>query len=298
MFLPSAPVEAVATNPRILLVISKPKIGKTPIAALVPNSLLINLEGRRADFVTAMKMDANSVSDIAQIGSLIIKAGRPYQTLIVDTTSALEEMCIPYGETLYANTGQGKNWFARGTDGKILIGADGLQVPGEGRLKYGGLLNMPDGQGYGWLREAFFKIIAYLETLAPQLILMGHIKDIMLDKNSSNVSSIEVDLFGKTKGILARKCDAMGYMYRKGNQNIISFKSNDEQACGTTSHHLSGKEIVISQMDKTTGKITAFWDRIYLPVGAAAPLDASEEPELLEDATAAPEETTPLAVAA
>ena len=98
--------------------------------------------------------------------------------------------------------------------------------------------------------------------------------------------------------ILARKCDAMGYMYRKGTQNIISFKTNDEQACGTTAHHLSGKDIVISQMDKNTGKITAFWDRIYLPAGAAAPLDASEQPELLVDATAAPESTQSLAVAA
>ena len=56
--------------------------------------------------------------------------------------------------------------------------------------------------------------------------------------------------------------DAIGYLYRKGNQNILSFKTTDDVACGARPQHLSNQEIVLTERDEN-GKLIAHWDRIY-----------------------------------
>ena len=85
----------------------------------------------------------------------------------------------------------------------------------------------------------------------------------MLEKNGSEFNASELDLTGKIKRITASNSDAIGYMFRKGNQNIVSFKTSDEVACGARCPHLTNKEIVISEMDPETGKFTSYWDRIF-----------------------------------
>ena len=52
-------------------------------------------------------------------------------------------------------------------------------------------------------------------------------------------------------------------MFRKGNQNSLSFKTSDEVACWARPPHLTNKEIVISEIDEKTGELTTFWDSIY-----------------------------------
>lgn len=39
------------------------------------------------------------------------------------------------------------------------------------------ILKLPQGAGYFWLREAFFSVLNYIDTLAEHVILAGHIKD-------------------------------------------------------------------------------------------------------------------------
>ena len=52
-------------------------------------------------------------------------------------------------------------------------------------------------------------------------------------------------------------------MFRKGNQNILSFKTTDEVSCGARSPHLSNQEIVVSEFIEETGEIKTYWDRIF-----------------------------------
>ena len=67
----------------------------------------------------------------------------------------------------------------------------------------------------------------------------------------------------KIKRILSSQSDAIGYMYRKsGNQNILSFATKDDVACGARPQHLRNAEIVISEMTDT-GLVT-HWDKIYI----------------------------------
>lgn len=244
LVLPTKPVKASTKNPKNLIIFSKPKVGKTSLLAQLPDNLIIDLE-KGSDYVDAMKLAASSIAGIKKIGDAVVAAGYPYKYITLDTITALEAMCIPYAEELYSKSSMGKKWFT------------------EGKPKYGSLLNLANGAGYPWLRQAFEKVIAYVSTLAPHIILVGHVKDTMLEKNGSEFTSSELDLTGKIKRITASNSDAIGYMYRKGNQNILSFKTTDEVACGARPPHLTNKEIVISEIDEKTGELTTFWDSIY-----------------------------------
>jgi AAA domain len=241
--LPRGKVMAAQQSPKNLIVFSKPKVGKTSLFAQLPDCLILDLE-HGTDYVDAMKIKASSVEEIKDIGSAIAAEGHPYKYIAVDTITALEEMCIPYAELLYSRTSMGANWFT-----KL-------------KPQYGSILNMPNGAGYPYLREAFTKIIEYIKTWAPRVILIGHIKDILLDKNGTDFNAMDLDLTGKLKRITSSQSDAIGYLYRKGNQNILSFKTTDEVACGARPEHLRNQEIVISEM--TDKGIVSHWDKVYI----------------------------------
>lgn len=242
--LPTKKVSAETKSPKNLIIFSKPKVGKTTLLSELENCLILDLEDG-TDYVDAMKIKAKSVEDIRAIGKAIKEAGYPYKYVAVDTITALEEMCIPFAEDLYAKSSMGKNWF---TDGKP---------------KYGNILNMPNGAGYPWLREAFTKVVDYIKTWAPRVILVGHVKDVLLDKNGSEVNALDLDLTGKLKRITSSQSDAIGYLYRKGNKNFLSFKTSDEISCGARPEHLRNQEIVLSELNEDN-TITINWNNIYI----------------------------------
>jgi energy-coupling factor transporter ATP-binding protein EcfA2 len=231
--LPTKIVKATTKSPKNMIIFSKPKVGKTTLLAQLDNCLIIDLENG-TDYVDAMKVKANSVADIAKIGKAITDAGKPYKFIAIDTITALEEMCIPYAEELYSKSAMGKSWFTKG------------------KAEYGSILNMANGAGYPWLRQAFEKILGYIKTLAT-----------LLEKNGAEFNSLDLDLTGKLKRITTSNSDAIGYLYRKGNQNILSFKTNDEIACGARPEHLRNAEIVVSEVN-ADGSITTSWDKVFI----------------------------------
>ena len=235
LILPTKPIKAILKNPKDLIIFSKPKAGKTSLFASLEDCLIIDTE-EGSDYVDAMKVKVSNINDIRELGQAIIEAGNPYKFIAIDTITKLEELCIPYAEEIYSKTPMGKNW---NTDGK---------------KKYGNILGLPNGGGYFFLRQAFDKVIAYIKSLAPHIILSGHVKDTILEKNGIEVNALDLDLTGKLKRITASNSDAIGYLFRKGNQNILSFKTKDEVSSGARPEHLRGKDIVISELQDDGSK--------------------------------------------
>lgn len=255
--LPMELVPASSKSPRNLIIISKPKVGKTSNLAQLPNSLLLDLE-KGSDFVDARKLQAKNMAEIKEIGDAIKAAEYPYQYIIIDTGTALEEMCIPYAEQLYSQKAVGKNWFKK--DPKKPKQYSKLS----GKKQYGNILNLPKGAGYVYLREAMVKTIEYIKGWAPRVIICAHIKDVLLDKQGSEFTVGDIDLTGKIKRIITSQSDAIGFMYRgKNNENILSFVTNDDVICGARPAHLRNKEIVISKLlDDDT--LETYWDRVFI----------------------------------
>jgi len=244
LVLPTATVKAVIKSPKNLIIFSKPKTGKTTLLSQLPNCLLIDLEGG-SDYVDAMKIKANNIKELMDIEAAIIKAGKPYKYIALDTITALEDMCIPYAEHLYSLSPMGSNWKTTG------------------KAKHGSILNLANGAGYPWLRQAFNDMTTRIKNLAPHIILCGHVKDTLLSKNGNDFSSLDLNLTGKLKDITTSKSDAIGYLVRKDDKNILSFKTQDDILCGARPEHLRNKEIIISETLED-GTIISHWNEIFI----------------------------------
>jgi hypothetical protein len=235
--LPSKKVKADRVNPKRLVIYSKPKTGKTTAFAGLDNNLLIDLEDG-SDYVDALKIKCSSLKELLAVGKKVKDNGKPYKFITIDTVTALEEMVMPMAVEKYKNTPMGKNY-------------DGSNI-----------LTLPNGAGYLYIREAFFDVLKYIDGLADHIILSGHIKDKQVDDKGEMVMAANIDLTGKIKSLLCANADAIGYMFRKKNQVIINFKTNDEVTCGARPEHLRNAEIVISEVNDK-GKITTNWGEIY-----------------------------------
>jgi hypothetical protein len=235
--LPTKKIKADRVNPKRLIIYSKPKTGKTSAFAGLENNLILDLENG-ADYVDALKVKISSLQELLDAGKAIKEAGKPYTYVTIDTVTALEDMVMPLAIKLYKQTSMGKNY-------------DGDNV-----------LSLPNGAGYLYLRQAFFQVLDFIDTLAPHIILSGHIKDKQVDDKGEMVMAANIDLTGKIKSLICANADAIGYMFRKGNQTILSFKTIGEVTCGARPEHLRNEEIVISEMNDK-GELIIHWDKVY-----------------------------------
>lgn len=242
--LPKEKVKAKVENPRFLIIFGKPKAGKTTLASKLDNNLIIDLEGG-SEFLEALAVQARSVKDLGEIANAIreeIKSTgkKPYKYITLDNASRLEEICLSYAATLYRQTPIGKNY--QGNDVRTL----------------------PNGSGYMYLQQAVRKVIDMFRDLCDNFILIGHLKDKMINKEGEELSEMSLDLVGKLANIICGEADAVGYVYRKKNETHISFEGGDNSVREARAPHLRGKNIVIAESDDDNN-IKVYWDKIYLP---------------------------------
>lgn len=242
--LPKEKVKAKVENPRFLIIFGKPKAGKTTLASKLDNNLIIDLEGG-SEFLEALAVQARSVKDLGDIANAIreeIKSTgkKPYKYITLDNASRLEEICLSYAATLYRQTPMGKNY----------LGND--------------IRTLPNGSGYMYLQQAVRKVIDMFRDLCDNFILIGHLKDKMINKEGEELSEMSLDLVGKLANIICGEADAVGYVYRKKNETHISFEGGDNSVREARAPHLRGKNIVIAESDENNN-IKVYWDKIYLP---------------------------------
>lgn len=242
IILPTQKVPASSTNPSFLILYGRPKSGKTSCLAQLDNNLIVDLEGGSI-FIDALAVQARSVNDLGEIAQAIRAKNSEvghnfYKHITIDNATRLEEICLPYAATLYRQTPIAKNW--KGTDVRTL----------------------PNGSGYFYIRQAVRKIIDVFRELCDEFILVGHVKDVQVDQNGEELSEMALDLVGKLSSIICGEADAVGYLYRKGNETHISFKGGDGTIKEARAPHLRGKDIVIATGNED-GTITTDWKQIY-----------------------------------
>ena len=232
-------------NPRFLILYGKPKSGKTTLVSQLENCLIIDLEGG-SEFLEALSVQARTINDLGEISRAIQEqitatGKKPYKYITIDNATRLEELCLGYAKTLYQLTPIGKSY--NGDDVRTL----------------------PNGGGYMYLRQAVRKVLDMFRNLTDNFILIGHVKEKMINKEGEELSEMALDLVGKLGDITCGEADAVGYIYRKKNETIISFEGGDGNTIREArAPHLRGKKIVIADSD-AENNVTVHWDRIYLP---------------------------------
>lgn len=246
-------------NPRRLFIFSHTKVGKTTLASMLPNNLIIDLEDG-TNYISGLAVNIKEIAgrtgtdELTVLGQVAKKlkeenkeAGKcVYDYITIDTATSLEDIASSYATKLYKASAQGKNF-----EGKDVV------------------RELAKGSGYLWLRVAFEKIYSQFDGLyGKALILNGHVKLTSLEKNGKELEAKDILLTGKLKGIVCQDADAIGYLYRNKdnpNETWISFKTNEEDlATGARPKHLRQQEFCILKYNPETDTFTDHWNKIFI----------------------------------
>lgn len=181
-------------EPKRLFIFSHTKVGKTKLAAELPNNLIADLEDGAenygAMFVNLVKLAVEKyggdiLAAFSEFRAAVVeantKAGKQvYDFLTIDTSSKLEKMAIALANINYRKSKIGKSF-------------EGDNILTE--LDYGG--------GYGWLRDAFTKLYNSCQALpSKSLIILGHVKTASINKNGKELQAKDIDLIGEALPML------------------------------------------------------------------------------------------------
>lgn len=252
--LPTERVKSTLNDPLCLTIYSQPKMGKTTLVSYLPNCLILDFEGG-SKYVDGMKIEVKDFKQLTDIGKEVIKAGRPYDFVVIDTLTALEDWCLWDATEFYMGTPQGKTFNVTPT---------GKAKP---RSQWEPVINLPNGAGYKFLRESFRRWMDKIMKLADRVILVGHIKDkFIVTKGGDEASALDLDLTGKIKQITTQHySDSIAYLSRDTDSNpVLNFQTSEEIACGSRSPHLKGKQIQIATYNEEKNELEDVrWDIIY-----------------------------------
>lgn len=290
MILPTEKVPAAYKSPRVLVLYSQPKAGKTTVLSQLPNSLLIDFE-RGTDHIDAVKVtivgliqpNANryAVTETEEVTAArhkrgeyyltevitALREGHTYKYLILDTLTSLEDLCKWDATEMYMNAPVGKK-FNRWSEEEVLESGNKLVFGAlKPRSQWKDVTTLGEGFGYRWLRDSYDKWIGYIKPLVPHLICTGHLKvSVMAGKKEKTDEVVEVkdlDLTGKIKSMTTQLiADATGYFYREGTKGYISFEASDTVKVGSRAAHLSDKKFLISEKLED-GTIKTYWENIF-----------------------------------
>lgn len=257
-------VKSKRTIPDTLLFSAKPKAGKTTQLSKLPNNLLISTEYNGADFITdidvidcigILSASAQDIKDLLttdvktkalDIGGIanpsdrvkalnlilraLIKLGKPYDYVSIDTLTQTDIDAEWAGTELYMDSLQGKSWNRQNTPG-----IPSTQWP---RLSYG----HPEYQsvieigqnGWRWSRTIMVDLLALSRQASKvSTIYVTHIKDKMLSKGDKGEVFIkDIALTGAVADIYSRNVSAIGSVYRDEEKLMISFKGNEDKTGG------------------------------------------------------------------
>ncbi len=284
LILPTGKIEPQLVDPRCLVIYSIPKCGKTTIEADLPGNLMLDLEGG-TDYIPAPKLkiiglkhDPYTLPETEEqkelrhkqgrfyLGEAItaLRGGHNYKFLTLDTATMLQDWCEYDATCMYMTNPTGVSWNRYDKDDQDRTGGRVIAGTLKPKNEWRAVTTMGKGYGYRWLVESYQKWVGYIQPLAPTLIINAHIKySQMTKKEGKEVEMKDLDLTGKLKGVTAGiMADAIGYLYRSGNQCFLSFKPTDEVICGSRIPHLEGKDILISEKLEN-GTIKTYWHNIF-----------------------------------
>ena len=244
--LPTKKQKPLDENPRFMVLFGRPKQGKTTLMAGLENNLIVDLEDG-TNYIEAMAVKANSINDLRQIRQAVIEAGKPYKYITIDTITVLEDLVNALALQLYRATPMGKH-FGLKADGTYDMNID--------------IKTLPNGAGYLYVRDAFFKVLDSFRGISEYLILVGHTKDKNINKEGKELSENSLDLSGKLERLVCSKADALGFIYREGNKTHVNFNGGGDSIVEARPSHLRGQDLIIMESDDD-GNLTYYWDKIF-----------------------------------
>ena len=270
LILPDEVEIAKATDPRDLVIISIPKMGKGCILGNLSkqaNGLVFDLEKGGYEYIDARKVSIypkESTTDLEAFDNYcawrdeLLKNKGKYQFLIIDGLSDLDRMSEIGGTMMYMNSVIGKNFNK--IDKKDP--RDDAPKYWPGHEKHKSVLTLADGAGYWWTRKWFLNQIESFREIAPYRIYAAHIVEKYIkDNGKEDVIGSEIALTGQLKRIFATKVTTLAKMVADEEKRYLNFEvQNDSIIAGSRAPKLKGKILISDLIDD---KVVTYWENIY-----------------------------------
>lgn len=267
--LPEEITEVKSKNPRDLVIISIPKMGKGTILGDFTkknNALVLDLEKGGYEFIPARKLSTytdqsttkwEAFQNYIAYRKLLLENKGKYDYLIIDGLTDLDDLSEIGGTLAYMNSIIGKKFNRKNNE------PDGEKLQYDDP-EWKSVLTLPEGAGYKHTRDWFLQQIEFFRQISPYRIYAAHVVDKYIKENGKEeVVGAEISLTGKLKTIFASKVTSLCKLTSDGTERYLSFDVlNDSIIAGSRAPHLKGK-ILISDQDKKTGEIKTFWENIY-----------------------------------
>lgn len=258
--LPTTKVKATRINPKIIIVYSMPKVGKTTALADLENCLILDTEGG-SEMYDVMRWETKTMGQFGQAyleirqnlddqvaalkeegvpeGEVMNKLMKPYRFIAIDTLDKFEDLCEESATRKYLGSSIGKTF-------------EGNSV-----------LELPKGAGYLHLRNEMIEKINLIAGVCETLILSCHVKDKIIDKGGVEVTATDLSLAGKLAQIVCSMADVIVYLYREPNKPMMANIGTDKtSAMGARA---------FPHLKPLLGKTFPFsWDKLFAPVAAEA----------------------------
>jgi hypothetical protein len=246
--LPKGKVAAETQDPKNLILFGSPKVGKTTLLAELPNSLLVDME-QGSTFISACKVSINSIKEIQELVKAIKDAGNPYKFIVLDTITALAEMVRPLAIKDFLITEDGEKYLAK------------LKLQGKSEKDIN-LDLLPFGKGFTLVKEAMSKVIKLFASVCENVIIVGHVKLTQIETETATDITKSLDLAGQAKRYFASQSDAIGYIFRDENSNLVIDFRSDAVECGARPKHLANKVITVCERTED-GEFISHWSRVF-----------------------------------
>jgi len=265
--LPEDVTKAEGSDPRDLVLVGIPKIGKgTILGALTrtKNAIVLDLEKGGYEYIDARKIstyedelssDFDSFKAYIKWRNILLDNKGKYDYLIIDGLSDLDALSVIGGTLAYMDTVIGKK-FNRVKN-----------IPGGEKIPYGHadwkpVISLPDGAGYQHTRNWFMSQIKMFTQISPYRIYAAHIVDKYIkDDGKETVAGSEIALTGQLKRIFASRVTALGKLVADGDKRFLNFDvQNDSIIAGSRTAALHGKVLI---SEKTENGVKVFWDTIF-----------------------------------
>lgn len=265
--LPNEVEKAEGLNPRDLVVISQPKMGKGTILGSFTekyNAIVLDLEKGGYEYINARKISVYPSQEttvleaysnyVAWRNKLLENKGK-YDYLIVDVLTELDKFSEIGGTMAYMyHTTTGKNF------NKDIKTGQRYEL-GHPEFKY--VTSLPDGAGFQHTRKWFMEQIEIFSQIAPYRIYAAHVADKYIkDAGKEEVVGSEISLTGKLKSIFSAKVTTLAKLVADGDTRYLSFDvANDSIIAGSRAPWLSGKIKISEKLEN--GAIETYWNNIY-----------------------------------
>lgn len=248
--LPTTRSAAETYNPKLLILLGRPKAGKSSLMASLEDNLILDLEdGYRS--LPVMKIQVRTPKDFNDVRILLDNkmketGKKPYRFITIDNATRLEEYSLPLAAKYYRSTAMGQGWGMLKDNKGMPVLKDGKPVVDP----KADVRTLPQGGGYTYLRKAVRDLVTMYIPYCETLILITHVKDKQIRKDGKEMSEMSVDLAGKTADIICGEADAIGLVYREGNKTYISFEGGDDTIKEARPLHLRGKRFCVAESDE------------------------------------------------